>query len=596
MGIPQFKRHLEPYAERALIEPCNVVLDGPALAYHILNLCSRTRRKGSPLEQPSYQLLGKTAVAWLHRIQACGLSVSAIYFDGYLPNSKRNERIQRLLKSSRDLIRYHSTFLTGVPKGRADGGGDADADLFPSAWPGEHKAKPPPPPFLVPAIIDALRESSEFSSCVRLVPGEADGFCAEHVRRHGGTVLTSDSDLLVHDLGETGGVIFFPDIDAGVEMETLVAPQYRPADLCRRLSLRPETGLQYLAFEVSRDPHLTLEQAIEKSKRREAIPASGEEYSNFMEQYHSPGVASQFQTDEVPTLDPRLSELFLRAFRGSKKAVAPVSEPGPGNGLDIYLPFLLDCPNRASAWEASKPVRQLSYAILQSFCGNSIPSVTETRRLQSVSSGSRVEVPKPTEAKELGTFLLTLCTEIEDGISDSESIWVVLSVYQDIVMTLDRGRGNPLSLALLEQEARGGLDQCSWDFLHLVAQAQATYYSLRMLRQIIELSAQYTGSLCTTMSELARFLSRLPSLPGFPTCKNFLENLQRAREAGLLSCLRSLCVGYGDIILQIQSIEQPPESKRPKKKRRTMPPSSQKTAEPRSSNPFNLLAAKGEEL
>jgi hypothetical protein len=75
MGIPQFKRHLEPYAERAFIEPGNVVLDGPALAYHILNLCSRTRRKSSPLEQPSYQLLGKTAVEWLDRLQACGLSV-----------------------------------------------------------------------------------------------------------------------------------------------------------------------------------------------------------------------------------------------------------------------------------------------------------------------------------------------------------------------------------------------------------------------------------------------------------------------------------------------------------------------------------------
>lgn len=75
MGIPQLKRHLEPYAERAAIEPGNAVLDGPALAYHMLNLCSRVTRKTSPFEQPSYELLGKTAIDWLERIQACGLSV-----------------------------------------------------------------------------------------------------------------------------------------------------------------------------------------------------------------------------------------------------------------------------------------------------------------------------------------------------------------------------------------------------------------------------------------------------------------------------------------------------------------------------------------
>ena len=75
MGIPQLKRHLEPYAERAVIQPGDVVLDGPALAYHVLSLCSRATRKTSPLEQPSYQLLGQTALAWLDRIQACGLSV-----------------------------------------------------------------------------------------------------------------------------------------------------------------------------------------------------------------------------------------------------------------------------------------------------------------------------------------------------------------------------------------------------------------------------------------------------------------------------------------------------------------------------------------
>ncbi len=75
MGIPQLKRRLEPYAERAAIKPGDVVLDGPSLAYHILGLCSRATRQTSPFEQPSYELLGRTTIAWLDRIQECGLSV-----------------------------------------------------------------------------------------------------------------------------------------------------------------------------------------------------------------------------------------------------------------------------------------------------------------------------------------------------------------------------------------------------------------------------------------------------------------------------------------------------------------------------------------
>ena len=75
MGIPQFRRRLDPYAVRAAIEPCNAVLDGPALAYHIVNLCLSRTKRTSPFEQPSYGLLGRTAVAWLDRIQACGLTM-----------------------------------------------------------------------------------------------------------------------------------------------------------------------------------------------------------------------------------------------------------------------------------------------------------------------------------------------------------------------------------------------------------------------------------------------------------------------------------------------------------------------------------------
>jgi hypothetical protein len=459
------------------------------------------------------------------------------------------------------------------------------------------KAKPPPPPFLVPAVIDALRASPKFGSLVKLVPGEADGFCAEHVRNHGGTVLTSDSDLLVYDLGEDGGVVFFTDVDLDAGTQRLVAPQYRPADLCRRLSIKPETGAQHLAFDVSRDSHLTLEQAVERAKRNEAVSAFPEEYSKFIEQYLSPEVAPGLKTDQVSVLDPRISELVLRSLR-----VSPASEDKKARQistddveLTMYLPFLLDSPSRTSAWEASKRVRQLAYAVLQSTHDNNIPMVFEMRRLQTVSSGLCVDVPALSEINKLAVSLLALLREIEGLVGTvNHGVWVMLAMYQDIAMTMGRGKGHPLSLELLSQHARGKLDLCSWDYLHSLAQTQATYYSLRMLRQVLDLSAQHNehmAPLSDTMSGLAKYLSNLPELPDFPSPSTYAETLKVLGEAMGLSCLETICAEHEDVIRPlIESIRKPQNNKKSKKRKAT--PSAQENTRPRprSSNPFDLLA------
>ncbi|KAL2145024.1 hypothetical protein VTI28DRAFT_8124 [Corynascus sepedonium] len=593
MGIPQLRRHLEPYAERTVLEPSNVVLDGPAFAYHVLGLCARTTRKTSPFEQPSYEVMGRTAIAWLKKIQSCGLAVSAIYFDSFLPASKRSERIQRLIKSSRDLIKYHSAYVAGVPAANLHATGGADVDLFPNAWPTERRVQPPPPPFLVPAIIDALRETPDFGHLVKLVPGEADGFCAQHIRKHGGRVLTSDSDLLVYDLGEDGGVIFFADIDPDAEAQKLIAPQYLPAHLCRRLSIKQDTGLRSLAFEISRDPYLTLQQAVERCKTGETVSAPGNEYSNFVDLYLSPEVASKLGADKATPLDPRVSEIVLRSCR--KKATAT---PDLGDNvaakedndppLEMYLPFLLDCPARTSAWEASKATRQLAYAVLQSLRGDDILSVSEMRRMQSISSGSQIPVPRPTEVNCLGESLLASLHQIEADMSKPDLVWIMLAIYQDIALTLDRGKGFPLSLEVLQQAATGETDPCSWELLHLLAQTQATYYSLRMLRQVLDFSAHYPGTISTTLSKLSRYLARLPSLQDFPSPKSFAQTIFSLKDEGALPCLERLYAEHDDATLLIRSAKEPQSSKKTKKRKREAP--AEGRSKTRSSNLFDLLA------
>lgn len=74
MGIPHLKSYLQPYAENGIIKPCSVTIDGPAFAYHIYGLCTR-ELGSSPFEQPSYKLLGETAIAWLEQIANYGFSM-----------------------------------------------------------------------------------------------------------------------------------------------------------------------------------------------------------------------------------------------------------------------------------------------------------------------------------------------------------------------------------------------------------------------------------------------------------------------------------------------------------------------------------------
>jgi len=420
-----------------------------------------------------------------------------------------------------------------------------------------------------------------------MVPGEADGFCAEHVRLHGGTVFTSDSDLLVHELGEAGTVVFLGDIEADAETGRLTAPQYRQADLCTKLRLRPDDGFQALGFEIRRDPSLTLEQAIQKAKNGPS-PGDRDEFADFIRQYLSPELSSAPKAaSEVTALDPRVSEIVLRSL----------NSPGDDTELEIYLPLLTDSPNRTSSWEASTPVRQLAYATLQSGSGRRIPLLSEMRRLQSGSSGLKVGVPSPAHAVELGASLLQVLASIEASISNPDLIWVTLAIYQDIAMTLERGGDKPVSLQVLCLEARGKLDPRSWETLHFLAQTQATYYSLRMFRQVLDFSAKHTGPLLPTMSKLTASLSRLPPLPEWPVAGNFAETLRLAREAGALACLRAICKD-GKIMGLIESIEKPQDSSKSKKRKAAASSEGHKMARPHSKkpsgNPFGVLVGHDE--
>lgn len=70
MGISGLLTILEPYARPDYLDSRRVVIDGPALAYHILHKCERN---GYPI--PSYELLALSAIAWLDELVKHGVVV-----------------------------------------------------------------------------------------------------------------------------------------------------------------------------------------------------------------------------------------------------------------------------------------------------------------------------------------------------------------------------------------------------------------------------------------------------------------------------------------------------------------------------------------
>ncbi len=75
MGIPRLTGLLSPHAEHCLIRDTQAVIDGPALAYHVIHLCSPKSRGDNPFSQPTYDVLGKAAIAWLDKLERCGITV-----------------------------------------------------------------------------------------------------------------------------------------------------------------------------------------------------------------------------------------------------------------------------------------------------------------------------------------------------------------------------------------------------------------------------------------------------------------------------------------------------------------------------------------
>ncbi|KAJ3493522.1 hypothetical protein NLG97_g4678 [Lecanicillium saksenae] len=520
MGIPHLISTLEPYVQHVALKDVDVVVDGPGLAHHVLHVC-----RVNGVDHPSYQLLGKTAAAWLDRLAAQNAVIKKIYFDGYLPKSKLPVRMQRAVKSTSQLASFCGYNRRGCPRCHIiEPTGAVSIDPFKTGRP-ENKPLEAPS-FLVPAVIEALRRSKKYKSTIQVVPGEADGYCAKAAVEDGGIVITSDSDLLVHDLG-SGGVALLRNIyqdDAGA----VQAAVYFPREIFRTLGLSTAAEICRFAYERSCSAHTTTPMLIQACSQ----PVKDEKgYEEFCIQYKEEERAqlpmfSSGGSLALQGLDPRWSELLLQISQ-------PESPDGTVNIFRMFLPVLIDSSEKGTAWENSRYIRQLAYSLARHMLPGTSGSVHEYRRVQTIDQGGRqvIMLPSPSIHSELRDIADTL-DRISRLLSGKRDTLYWLLAY--IVLDIRGAAADARSLFVVDvlQQAKWpgeNAETIPWTLVHFVAHMQAAYYSLRMLAQLIHASVADARRVAgSSFSKLAQMLEDFPLLEASPDARSVSKLIRTA--------------------------------------------------------------------
>lgn len=406
-------------------------------------------------------------------------------------------------------------------------------------------------------------------------------------------VITSDSDLLLFDLGTSGSVVFLSDIDSTAdESNDMTALVYSQDALCTKLALDPgRQGMLHFAFEIKMDPYRSLANCISRSKRQYSATTYASDYAEFISQY----LLSQYLNvtsiglgapEYLKFLDPRISELIF-GWTGNTALGALVQDTVYGDNAVIYLPVLLDRWDQASAWDPSTTIRQLAY----SFCRTSQDTrstVVEYRRtLSRASKGQAVELLEDEQVAEALGELLSLCTKTLNATAGSSQLrWAALCLCLEARHAADQG-GESLAVKLWKRasKSKGKLDPGSWDAIHLTGQIQGTLYSLRILDQVLKCqigSLSTSADLVGRVGKLLGHLSTLLPVAAFPVGLDMHTLFMRLQQAGALGHLADIAGLSG----QFGSNEPGRRSKDRKQMGRL---EQGKAKAPPSTNPFDIL-------
>jgi len=306
--------------------------------------------------------------------------------------------------------------------------------------------------------------------------------------------------------------MFFADLAFGTlnkPQDTLTGIAFCPPELAAALalSLGGEDMLK-LAFWMTRDSSLGIKEAAKLAVSTRAGFADEHvagKYAQFKMTYNETsqfsGHACKSARDEVKRgklkhaqlqecldrLDPRVSEvvqqwLSIRPDHGATQ-----------RQIQAYLPFLFDDPSRASAWGASAHIRRLGWLIL-ALHGPPF-TLTECDRRGERMTGIDVPLLSPQDIlAECRTLLLHIQGIIETARSPSTvnndtratpENWALYMLTLVLRSTAASSTAPPARQQILHFAT--SLDSTyAWPHIHLSAQCESTFYSLRMFTQILD--------------------------------------------------------------------------------------------------------------
>lgn len=451
----------------------------------------------------------------------------------------------------------------------------------------------PQNPFTVQVIIDILRLSSRYGAVTHVVPGEADPFCAEMARTAQATlILTSDSDLLIYDIGSSNVVflddILFPGHDMAPSCSIFSLPS-----LEARLELTGTDsahGVRRFAFELVKTPHASLLQLLAACKE----PADDGGYAEFGRSYEAQQAIVSLPSagvDRTP-LDSRLLELVIQT--SSHVLPPPYQSSSQSSGPKrIFLPNPLENYARSSCFDTSTDVRRIAYSLLPWNADDDTRGIWEFKRLNILGGrGTPVWLYPPWElpaaTRELTEALSHVVSQV---LEEGEYFWPAIAVGLDTRHARSEGKTAVVSsLAGMHLRVSEMSPAVPWDVVHFRAQVHACCYSFRLLGQVLSLVRLYDPSEASdTVYDLMRpYLSRVPSLGKLPSNDTILGFLSPAPRNSAMAKMLRVLVQPGLVLTE------PPVSATPKKVRKRKQSGTRAAYSPDSRNPFGVLLDLGE--
>lgn len=373
---------------------------------------------------------------------------------------------------------------------------------------------------LVPSALGILqsRDLYPWENITQLVPGEADIYCANAAKQCEAAVLTGDSDLLVHNIGLNGRVIFFNTIESheGDTEDDLVkirAAALYPNKIARKLGVR---SIQRFAFELKRDPYMNLGKIIQRAKDNAGGVENNAAYLSFLREYASVE-GSEIQENDIQGLDPKVSELYVQYTH---------AEFGVGDQPPVtYLPMLVEDHSRRCAWQEGIEIRTIACSIMNMKFS---PKDRKNTVLEYSRRGTRVfptplDLLKEEDLHHSVSTLYSRLSTIMNGYGDSTVLgWKSFAIQQILCGINEDNWPTPDQLLKLIEAGRCA-KTLSWSDIHFNAQIQSILYSLRILQQSMAVSRSHGMSFSTPTFELLRQL--LQTLPPMRVISHSLSDV-----------------------------------------------------------------------